>query len=73
MKPQPNDVARVLALYQSCHQEFRNLALAAKHVTVELGRGHDEWRSLYTRSRRSLSKTGAALTTPVTSHGACNE
>ena len=51
-----DDVAAVLAGYASASGAARNLSHVAQAVTRRLGRPFDEWRKLYDRARRALSK-----------------
>ncbi|WP_076509142.1 Mu transposase C-terminal domain-containing protein [Pseudacidovorax sp. RU35E] len=50
------DVAEVLARYHSRNALYRNLSVAAKEVTKDLGRTYDSWEQLYGRARRALAK-----------------
>lgn len=50
------DVAAVLGLYHSRDAQWRNLSRAAIHVTKQLGRDYDTWKTLYGRARRALPK-----------------
>lgn len=49
-----DDVAQVLALYQSRDAKFRKLSGAVKSVIAH----HDDFQSLYSRARRALDKLG---------------